>query len=81
MREGWPGDDYLVLLEESEIAAESEHYELSRFLLGFKVPGLRSWDDFIVQDLSSSHLSGNPTYQESGLSIPGSMVGVNETVS
>jgi hypothetical protein len=43
MREGWHGDDYLVLFDESEVAAASARYEVSRFLPGFKVLGLLSW--------------------------------------
>ena len=53
MREGWHGDDYLVLFDESEVAAASARYEVSRFLPGFTVLGLLSWDDFIVQNPSS----------------------------
>src|SRR6267142_1069972 len=50
MREGWHGEDYLVLFDESEVAAASERYEVLRLLPGFKVLGLRSWDDFVVRN-------------------------------
>ena len=53
MREGWHGDEYLVLFDESEVAAASTRYEISQFLPGFKVLGLLSWDDFIVQNPAS----------------------------
>jgi hypothetical protein len=50
--EGWHGDDYLILFDESEVAAASDRYEVLRLLCGFKVLGLRSWDDFIVRNVS-----------------------------
>ena len=37
MREGWHGEDYLVLFDESELAATSERYEVLRLLPGFVV--------------------------------------------
>jgi hypothetical protein len=48
MLEGWHDDDYLILFDESEVAAASDRCEVLRLLPGFKVLGLRSWDDFIV---------------------------------
>jgi hypothetical protein len=48
MHEGWLGEDYVVLFDESEVAAASERYGAWRLLPGFTVLGLRSWDDFIV---------------------------------
>jgi hypothetical protein len=50
MNEGWIGDDYLILFEESEVATLSDRYTISQFLPGFRVLGLRGWDDFIVRD-------------------------------
>lgn len=50
MNEGWHGDDYLILFEESEIAEACERYAVSEFLSGFQIVGLRGWDDFIVRD-------------------------------
>ena len=50
MNEGWFGDDYLILFGESEVAIESERYDLSRLLPGYQVLGLRTWDDFILRD-------------------------------
>lgn len=50
MDEGWSGDDYLILFEESEIDATSKRYMVSQALPGYKLLGLRGWDDFIVSD-------------------------------
>jgi hypothetical protein len=50
MQEGWLGDDYLILFAESEIADASARYEMDRLLPGYRLLGLRDWDDFIVQD-------------------------------
>jgi hypothetical protein len=57
MREGWHGDDYLILFDESEVVAASERYELLRLLPGFKVLGLLGWDDFIVRNDSGQTYS------------------------
>jgi len=57
MREGWHGEDYLVLFDESELAAASDRYEMVRFLPGFVVLGLRGWDDFIVRNKSGETYS------------------------
>lgn len=50
MREGWCSDDYLILFEDSEVVPTSDRYEITQLLPGFKVIGLRGWDDFILQD-------------------------------
>jgi hypothetical protein len=50
MNEGWLGEDYLILFDESEVAAASDRYEISQLLHGCQVIGLRGWDDFILQD-------------------------------
>ena len=52
MNEGWYGDDHLILFDEAEIASASDRYAISQFLPGYKVIGLRGWDDFILQDSS-----------------------------
>ena len=57
MREGWHGEDYLVLFDESELAAASDRYEMVRLLPGFVILGLRSWDDFIVRDTNGETYS------------------------
>src|SRR5882757_863568 len=57
MREGWHGEDYLVLFDESELVAASERYDVSRLLPGFMVLGLRSWDDFIVRNAIGENYS------------------------
>jgi hypothetical protein len=50
MNEGWVGDDYLILFDESEVATMTERYAFSQFLPGYEVLGLRGWDHFIVRD-------------------------------
>ena len=50
MREGWAGDDYLILFEDDESEAASARYALPEWLPGYSLVGLRSWDDFIVHD-------------------------------
>ena len=50
MTEGWCGDDYLVLYSDAERQSASERYGIEELLPGFNIIGLRSWDDFIVQD-------------------------------
>jgi hypothetical protein len=57
MREGWHGDDYLILFDESEAGAASDRYELLRLLPGFNVLGLPSGDDFIVRNASGQTYS------------------------
>ena len=52
--EGWYGDEHLVLFNEAEIASASDRYAISQFLPGYKVIGLRGWDDFILQDSSGA---------------------------
>jgi hypothetical protein len=32
MREGWHGEDYLILFDESELTAASNRYEMARLL-------------------------------------------------
>lgn len=54
MNEGWYGDDHLILFDEAEIASASDRYSLSQFLPGYKIIGLRGWDDFILQDSSGA---------------------------
>ncbi len=49
MREGWHGEEYLVLFAAQEALWASERYKISAMLPGFRVVGLRGWDDFIVQ--------------------------------
>ena len=57
MREGWHGNDYLILFDEPEVVPASERYELLRLLPGFKALGLLGWDDFIVRNDSGQTYS------------------------
>jgi hypothetical protein len=50
MREGWSSDDYLILFDKEEIAAATDRYQITQFLPGFEVIGLRGWDDFLVRN-------------------------------
>jgi hypothetical protein len=52
MHEGWHGEDYLVLLSDQESADASRGYGIQEYLPGYKIIGLRNWDDFIVRDAS-----------------------------
>jgi hypothetical protein len=57
MREGWHGEDYLVLFDEAEVGPASERYEVLRLLPGFTVLGLRGWDDLIVRNATGQTYS------------------------
>jgi hypothetical protein len=50
MGEGWRGEEYLILFDAEESRRATERYHVSRLLPGFRVIGLRGWDDFIVCD-------------------------------
>ena len=50
MIEGWDGDDYLLLFSGEEVQSASEGYGIATLLPGYRIVGLRGWDDFIVQD-------------------------------
>jgi hypothetical protein len=60
MREGWVGDDYLILFEGDEVETATAKYSFSELLPGYRLLGLRGWDDFIVDD-NAGHLSTVPT--------------------
>jgi hypothetical protein len=49
MTEGWQGEDYLTLFDETEIAEFSLRYDVSKYLEGYEIVGLKGWDDFIVK--------------------------------
>ncbi|MBI5486437.1 MAG: hypothetical protein HY905_03805 [Deltaproteobacteria bacterium] len=50
MREGWAGDDYLIVFDAVEVAGATEAYGLPRFLPGYQIVALVGWDDFLVVD-------------------------------
>ena len=50
MKEGWHGDDYIILWESEERPRITAAYQLARALPSCSVLGLKGWDDFIVQD-------------------------------
>ena len=49
MTEGWYGDDYLLLFEQRAPSLERA-CGLSATLPGYRLIGLRNWDEFIVED-------------------------------
>jgi hypothetical protein len=56
MNEGWYGDDYLVLFEEKAPSLEKA-YGLVEALPGYRLVGLRGWDDFIVEDTAGARFT------------------------
>jgi hypothetical protein len=50
MIQGWHAEEYLFVFEASEIDALTERYGIAAYLPGYKILGLKSWDDFIVRD-------------------------------
>ena len=61
MIQGWNNDDYLILFEEQNEAIKmSERYVVSSSLPGYALIGLKSWDDFILQD-AKNHFFTIPT--------------------
>jgi len=56
MTEGWYGDDYLVLFEEQATALDRD-YGLSAALPGYRLVGLKGWDDFIVEDSTGARFT------------------------
>ena len=50
MEEGWYEKDYLVIFCEDESNDKTQQYKLAEYLPGYRVIGLRGWDDFIVMD-------------------------------
>ena len=55
--EGWLGEDYLVLFDEPQRAAMSDAYGIGDLLPGYRLIGLRGWDDFIVEDTHGHHFT------------------------
>jgi hypothetical protein len=49
MKEGWLNNEYLILFEEQSASLEKA-YGFPELLPGFGLIGIRSWDDFLVQD-------------------------------
>jgi hypothetical protein len=55
MKEGWIGDDYLILFEEHEQAEITKGYNLEKYLPGYRILAILGWDDFVVTDLDGEH--------------------------
>lgn len=60
MDEGWQDNDYLILLTEDESAEAMAAYAFDRFMPGYLLVGLKTWDEFIVLS-PSGHLQTVPT--------------------
>lgn len=56
MKEGWYGNDYLILFEDKEIPARGQDYNLARYLPGHALLGFASWDNFIVREEKTGRL-------------------------
>ncbi len=50
MREGWLGDEYIVLFSDDESSAFADACDLGTTLPGFAALGLRGWHDLIGRD-------------------------------
>jgi hypothetical protein len=50
MREGWHHDEYLMLLGSTEVHPVSGQYAITRWLPGYRMIGVRGWDELLVQD-------------------------------
>lgn len=51
MTEGWFGNEYWALFEEGRDEEEARQtYGLVDFLPGYRLVGLRNWDDFVIRD-------------------------------
>jgi hypothetical protein len=50
MTEGWNRDDYVVLFSGQEAHSATLRYGIAALLPGYRIVGLRGWDDFIVQN-------------------------------
>jgi hypothetical protein len=57
VREGWVGDDYLILFGPDERKPASASYSFPELLPGYQLLGLRSWDDFIVDDYAGQQFT------------------------
>lgn len=50
MSEGWCNEDYLILFSDEESEERSRQYKLAEYLPGYRIIGMKSWDDFIVMN-------------------------------
>jgi hypothetical protein len=56
MKEGWYGDEYVILFEGKEIEARGLDYNLAHTLPGHTLLGLVAWDNFIVREDKTGRL-------------------------
>ena len=57
MREGWSGEDHLIIFRNRRLTPVSERYAVPALLPGYRILGLRGWDDFVVQDAANRSYS------------------------
>lgn len=50
MKEGWDGDDYVIVFDAAEAGSVTAAYGLEKFLPGYAVVAILGWDDFLVRD-------------------------------
>jgi len=60
MKEGWFGDDYVVVFTDNEILEAARRYDAAQYAPGFQIVGLIGWDDFVLRD-SDGGLFRGPT--------------------
>ncbi|HEX8713606.1 MAG TPA: hypothetical protein VF730_17145 [Terracidiphilus sp.] len=68
MREGWVGEEYLILFEADELQNAPARYSFPELLPGYTLLGLRSWDEFSVHD-NTGHLFTVPTVPVSAIHL------------
>lgn len=78
MKEGWCGDDYLILFDGAESVAATTAYEVDRYLPGYAVVAIIGWDDFLVRDRAGGHFQIptvplDPKYMERREPLPHSL--------
>lgn len=49
MQEGWYQEQHFILFDEDEAEAATQRYAIAETLPGFRIVGLRGWDDFILR--------------------------------
>jgi hypothetical protein len=61
MKEGWFGDEYVILFDESELGEKQRAYQIDALLPGYQLLGLVGWDDFIVKEIETQKTYKVPT--------------------
>jgi hypothetical protein len=61
MKEGWHGDEYVILFEGGELEERQKAYKIDFRLPGYRLLGLVGWDDFLVKDFKTEKIYSIPT--------------------